>query len=102
MAVGDGATAQKVVLSKNHCVGLIIDGLNGTAVGVLTQNNVAAGINQIPSLLTPLRYTIAFNKFSLLRVALSARQVSEVIRGSRQARVNQWEHRHMFFAPVSF
>lgn len=102
MAVGDGATAEKVVLSKNHYVGLIIDGLNGTAVGVLTQNNVAAGINQIPSLLTPLRYTIAFNKFSLFRVALSARQVSEVIRGSRQARVNQWEHRHMFFAPVSF
>lgn len=55
MAVGDGAMAEKVVLSKNHYVGLIIDGLNGTAVGVLTQNNVPAGINQIPSLLTPLR-----------------------------------------------
>lgn len=45
MTVGDGATAQKVVLSNNHNVGLQLDGLNGTAVGVLTHNNAAAGIN---------------------------------------------------------
>jgi hypothetical protein len=45
LAVGDGATAQKVVLSNNHNVGLQLDGLNGTAVGVLSHNNAAAGIN---------------------------------------------------------